>query len=201
MRPYVKICGLTRPKDARLAVSLGATHIGAVRVSSSPRCVSLAQAKAVFEAAGAGTETVLVCGTVPLAQAIDDAVACGARAVQLYGARPDDLTAAKAAGLSLFRSLDMEESSEVLPTLEPPPTDTHPAVLDVGGGGSGRRFDWTILGRRAPRATFIAGGIRPNNVRDLLTYEPYGIDLSSGVESAPGIKDAQKLGALFDEVG
>ncbi len=97
----------------------------------------------------------------------------------------------------------MERDSSSLPRFEPPPTEAQPALLDVGGGGSGRCFDWTLLGERAPPATFIAGGIRPDNVRALLKYRPYGIDLASGVESAagvPGEKDEAKLRALFEEV-
>lgn len=88
-----------------------------------------------------------------------------------------------------------------MPSLEPRPTRARPALLDVGGGGTGRGFDWTLLGARAPDATFVAGGIRPDNVRVLLKYRPYGIDLSSGVESSPGVKDPHKLRALFEEVG
>jgi phosphoribosylanthranilate isomerase len=70
-------------------------------------------------------------------------------------------------------------------------------VLDVAAGGSGRRFDWALLGGRAPYATFIAGGITPDNVGALLRHAPWGIDVSSGVESAPGVKDGGRLKALF----
>jgi phosphoribosylanthranilate isomerase len=76
-----------------------------------------------------------------------------------------------------------------------------PALLDVGGGGSGRSFDWDLLGTEAPPFTFVAGGIRPENVEALLEHRPYGIDLASGVESEPGVKDEEKLRELFDRIG
>ena len=200
MKPLIKICGLTRPEDARLAVALGATHIGAVRTESSPRWVSAALARDVFAAAEGKAETVFVFKDIPVRQVIEDAKVSGARGVQLYDASDDDVRALAAEGYRVYRVYRMEQDSSSLPRFEPPPNEAQPALLDVGGGGSGRRFDWTLLGERAPRATFIAGGIRPDNVRALLKHRPYGIDLASGVESAPGVKDGTKLRALFEEV-
>src|SRR3989304_4377660 len=73
-------------------------------------------------------------------------------------------------------------------------------VLAVGGGGSGRSFRWEILGDEAPRGVFIAGGIRPENIAELLSHRPYGVDLASGVESRPGAKDPARLVAFFEEL-
>ncbi|GMR22331.1 MAG: hypothetical protein BMS9Abin37_0674 [Acidobacteriota bacterium] len=204
MKPFIKICGLTRPDDARLAVALGATHIGAVRTESSPRSVSAARARDVFAAAEGKAETVLVFRDIPLRQAIEDANVSGVRGVQLYDASDDDVRAMASEGFRVYRVYRMEPDSSRLPRFETPPTEAQPALLDVGGGGSGRRFDWSLLGEQAPRATFIAGGIRPDNVSALLKHRPYGIDLASGVEKAagepgwPGEKDETKLRALFE---
>ena len=203
MKPLIKICGLTRPDDARLAVALGATHIGAVRSESSSRGVSAAHARDIFQAAEGKAETVFVFKDIPLRQVIEDANVSGAKGVQLYDASDEDVRALASEGYRVYRVYRMEPDSSSLPRFEPPPTEAQPALLDVGGGGSGRRFDWTLLGERAPRATFIAGGIRPDNVGALLKHRPYGIDLASGVESAagvPGEKDENKLRALFEEV-
>ena len=200
MKPLIKICGLTRPDDARLAVALGATHIGAVRTESSPRWVSAARARDVFAAAEGNAETVFVFKDIPLRQVIEDALVSGAGGVQLYDPSDEDVRAVASEGYRVYRVYRVEQDSSRLPRFEPPPTEAQPALLDVGGGGSGRRFDWTLLGERAPPATFIAGGIRPDNVRALLKHRPYGIDLASGVESAPGVKDETKLRALFAEV-
>jgi indole-3-glycerol phosphate synthase/phosphoribosylanthranilate isomerase len=200
VKPFVKICGLTRPGDARLAVALGATHIGVVRTESSPRSVRAAEARDIFAAAEGKAETVFVFRDIPLRQVIEDAQVSGARGVQLYDASDDDVRAASSEGLRVYRVYGMERDSSRLPRFESPPTEAQPALLDVGGGGSGRRFDWALLGDRAPRATFIAGGIRPDNVGALLKHRPYGIDLASGVESEPGFKDENKLRALFEEL-
>jgi len=149
---------------------------------------------------------VFVFRDIPLRQAIEDANASGARGVQLYDASDDDVRAVESEGFRVYRVYRMEQDSARLPRFETPPTESQPALLDVGGGGSGRRFDWNLLGERAPPATFIAGGIRPDNVRALLKHRPYGIDLASGVENAPGVpgepgwKDETKLRALFEEM-
>lgn len=200
MKPFIKICGLTRPEDARLAVMLGATHIGAVRTDSSPRSVSPERAREIFAGAEGKAETVLVFKNIPLPRVIGDAKLAGARGVQLYDAHDGDVSAVESEGFRVYRVYGMEEDATGLPRLVPPPTAERPALLDVGGGGSGRRFDWSLLGERAPHATFIAGGIRPDNVGALLARRPYGIDLASGVESSPGLKDAEKLRAFFEEV-
>lgn len=199
MTPFVKICGVTRADDAALAVSLGASHIGVVRVAASPRSVSAEKAREVFDAAG-DVEKVLVYRHVSVTRAIRDARLSGATGIQLYDASPDDVHAVASEGFRLVRVYRMEEDATELPRFEPVPSEDRPALLDVGGGGSGRRFDWTLLGDHAPHATFIAGGIRPENVRALKAYRPYGIDLASGVESAPGVKDPSRLRALFEEV-
>lgn len=200
MSPRVKICGLTRPPDASLAVELGATHIGAVATESSPRFVDAARARAILAAGEGRSETVVVFRGVPLSRALDYADEARASCVQLYGASDDDVASFEARGFRVLRVYDMDEGSRRLPTLEPAPSPSRPALLDVGGGGSGRRFDWTILGTRAPEATFIAGGIGPGNVRELLEHSPWGIDLASGVESAPGVKDETKMRTLFQEI-
>lgn len=198
MKPLVKICGLTRPEDAELAASLGATHVGAVLAPSSPRRLSVQQAKSVFGVAGA--KRVLVFKDVPIEDVVRDAEAAGADFVQLYSASEDDVHRVTAEGLGVLRVYDVSESTSALPRFSLPPTERTPALLDVGGGGSGRRFDWNVLGGTAPTFTFIAGGIQPGNVEEILAHRPYGIDLSSGVESAPGVKDPEKLRALFERI-
>jgi len=200
MKPFIKICGLMRPEDARLAVTLGATHIGVVRSPDSPRSTSPERARRVFAAGEAKARTVLVCRGVPIEQVVLDAKAARAETVQLYDASEEDVERIADEGFQVFRVYRMDENETSLPELLPAPSERRPALLDVGGGGTGRRFDWSLLGSTSPDATFIAGGIRPDNVRELLDRRPYGIDLASGVENAPGVKDPAKLEALFAEV-
>ncbi len=200
MRPLVKICGLKRVEDAEIAVSLGANLVGAVRTPSSPRRVSVDEARALFSRIGSNAARVLVFRDVPLEEVLSDARASGADWVQLYHASDSDVRRVESEGLRVLRVYDLSEATRRLPAFAAEPSAGRPALLDVGGGGSGRSFDWGLLGGAAPAFTFIAGGIRPENVAELLEHRPYGIDLSSGVEREPGVKDEAKLRRLFDRI-
>lgn len=200
MRPLVKICGLKRVEDAELALSLGANLVGAVRTPSSPRRVSVDEARALFSKVGPRAERVLVFRDVPLEDVLSDARAAGAGWVQLYDALDSDVRRVEDAGLRVLRVYTMSEQAKELPAFASEPSENRPALLDVGGGGTGRSFDWSLLGAAAPAFTFVAGGIRPENVSELLEHLPYGIDLSSGVERAPGVKDEGKVRKLFDRI-
>jgi phosphoribosylanthranilate isomerase len=200
LRPLVKICGFKRAEDAELALSLGANLIGAVRTPGSPRRVTVDEARALFSRVGANAARVLVFRDCPLEEVLSDARSSGADWVQLYQASDADVGRVEDAGFRVLRVYSMSEQASGLPTFSMEPSDGRPALLDVGGGGSGRSFDWRLLGAAAPPFTFIAGGIRPENLSALLEHRPYGIDLSSGVEREPGVKDERKLRKLFDRI-
>lgn len=200
MRPGVKICGIKRLRDAERALSLGATHIGVVRTESSPRAATAEEARAIFETLSGRVVTVLVCRDLPIDRVVRDAKASRCDWVQLYQAVDSDVERLEAEGFRVLRVHGVREDASELPPLSPPPTEERPALLDVGGGGSGRSFDWSLLGATPPAFTWIAGGIRPDNVEALLAHRPHGIDLASGVESAPGVKDPTKLEALFSRI-
>ncbi len=200
MTPLVKICGLKRVEDAELAVSLGASFVGAVRTRSSPRLVSVEEARALFSKIGSKAARVLVFRDYTLEEVLSDARASGADWVQLYHPSESDVRRVESEGLHVLRVYAMSEDARRLPSFSREPAADQPALLDVSGGGSGRSFDWSLLGTKAPGFTFIAGGIRPENVSDLLGHRPYGIDLSSGVEREPGVKDEGKLRKLFDRI-
>lgn len=197
--PLVKICGLKRVEDAELAVSLGATHVGVVRARSSPRLASVEQAKAIFDAVSSKATKVLVFRDVTIDEVAEEARQTGADWVQLYDG-PESEVRLASEGVRVLRVYALSEESTGLPELPWEPSEDGPVLLDVRGGGSGRRFDWSLLRDGAPRFTFIAGGIRPDNVEELLPYRPYGIDLASGVEREPGVKDERKLRELFRRV-
>lgn len=197
MRPLVKICGLTRPQDARLAVELGATHVGVVLAPNSPRRVTPEQARTVFQAAGAMATPVLVFGREAPVTIVHLAEFTGALHVELYGFDEEEAQLVERAGLTVYRVYSVAPEADRLPSFRSEPRPDRPAVLDAGGGGSGRTFRWELLAPQAPHATFIAGGIGPDNVLALLRYTPYGLDLSSGVESTPGVKDPERLRLFF----
>lgn len=199
----VKICGLLRPEDARLAVRLGAGWIGIVRAPDSPRSASLDQARRVIEAAVSedqGVRPVLATGRRTRAEVAADAAALGIRRVQPHGLSDAGVRALVAEGLIVHRVVPVPETAGRLPRFSTPGRSEGPLVFDVGGGGSGRSFDWRILGEIAPRRAFIAGGLRPENVACLLPYRPWGVDVSSGVEASPGVKDPTRMRAFFAEL-
>ena len=200
MKPLVKICGVTRPKDARLAARLGATHVGCVMVPDSPRCASLEQARSVFRAAGDGVRHVLVFRQEAPETILEMARGIGTTDVQLHDTPEEDALLLEREGLTVYRVQRVDSEAKQMPVLTPQPTPERPMLLDVGGGGSGRAFRWAILGDEAPRGVFIAGGIRPENIAELLSHRPHGVDLSSGVESRPGAKDPSRLVAFFEEL-
>ncbi len=198
--PLVKICGLKRVEDAELAVALGATHVGVVRTPSSPRVAGVEEAKAIFDSVSSKATRVLVFRDVSIDEVARDGAKSGADWIQIYDARDADVQRLESEGFRVLRVYPMSERSSALPRFSTRPTENEPALLDVGGGGSGRTFDWALLGGSAPAFTFIAGGIRPENVEELLRHQPYGIDLASGVETAPGVKDEERLRMLFHRV-
>jgi phosphoribosylanthranilate isomerase len=198
VRPRIKICGLTRVEDVRLAVELGATHVGCIMVPSSPRAVTAERARSVFEAAGGDVHHVLVFKKEKPVVVASRAREVGTSHVQLYGSSEEECLQLEKESLTVYRVRDLDPDADSVPPLFPVPTEDRPSLLDVGGGGSGLPFSWKILGGRAPHATFIAGGICPENIGSLLVHHPYGVDLSSGVEVRPGIKDPARLRLFFE---
>ena len=197
----IKICGLRRPADARLAVRLGARWIGVVRAPDSPRSATLDEARRVIAAArevDPHVRPVLATGRRTRDEVASDAFALGVERVQPHGLSDAGVRTLAQAGLIVHRVVTVPESAARLPDFEPPEADDGPLVFDVGGGGSGRAFDWRILGERAPGRAFIAGGLRPANIGRLLPYRPWGVDVSSGIESSPGVKDPDLLQRFFD---
>ena len=196
----VKICGLTRPADARLAVDSGATALGMVFWPGSPRAVTLDQARAITREAPAGVMTVgvFVNPSVELVEAVMTEVPLDA--VQLHG--DESPTFASALGWPVIKGVGLSADG-ALPDLDQWGPDVR-ILLDahdpVRRGGTGRTVDWTRAAMVAKqRPVFLAGGLHADNVAAAIAQvAPAGIDISSGVESGPGIKDRTKLQALFE---
>jgi phosphoribosylanthranilate isomerase len=199
----VKVCGVRRVEDARLAVALGAGWIGCVRAVDSPRRATLREVAAIRRGVDGRAGVVLVGrarrdeGDV-VAALVREAKRVGAVAVQIHGASRAALARLRDAGLVVWKVISLARGATRLPrSLRTSTVARSPVLLDVGAGGSGTPFDWRLLGRVAPPRLWIAGGITPENVDELLEHDPFGIDVSSGVEVAPGIKDARRLRKLF----
>jgi len=203
----VKICGVTTPEDARLAAGLGASAIGLVFWPRSPRCVDLPRARAIVAALPPSVSAVGVFVN-QTDEAVDVARTVGLAAIQLHGdERPDtyrDLASPASAGIRVIKAIAVRDASAAA-AVDAVPADAG-VLLDahdpVRRGGTGHTIEWplaALIARR--RAVILSGGLNPENVVDAIeTVKPAAIDVSSGVEAAPGRKDPAKLRALFDAI-
>ncbi len=197
MMPRIKICGVRRAPDALLAVDLGATHIGCVLAKDSPRCATPGEVREIAAAVASAAQMILVFRDPRAEEVAEASAVTGVENVQVHGVDEIFCLQLEARGLAVHRVYSLAPDATELPKPRVAPTEGCPAFLDVGRGGAGRPFDWEMLGEQAPHATFIAGGVTPDNVSRLLEQKPWGVDLSSGVESAPGVKDPEKIRRLF----
>ena len=194
----VKICGITRLEDAEAAVALGAGALGFVFWPKSPRYVDPERARAIVAALPPFIATVGVFVDQPPRLVNGVAARVGLSAVQLHGDEPVDVLEAidrpvvKALGLS--QSMRTEDA-EAWPARVRLLIDAHDPDRR---GGTGQTVDWdraAAIARRRP--VLLAGGLQADNVAGAIrTVRPFGIDVSSGVESSPGVKDHARLRAL-----
>lgn len=193
----VKICGITRPEDAEAAVARGASALGFVFWPGSPRYIDPYRAREIIARVPPFVTTVGVFVNQPEGEVNDVVSVARLGAVQLHGQEGP----AYAAGMG-------RPVIKAVSRLGPGMVDIWPdhvtLLVDaddpVRHGGTGRRADWAaaaLLSRR--RRVVLAGGLDPSNVLAAVAeVRPFGIDVSSGVESRPGIKDPLKMTALFE---
>jgi phosphoribosylanthranilate isomerase len=206
----IKFCGLTRAQDAEHAVALGAAFVGVI-FAGGPRLLTVDRAAEVLEPVPGAVRRVGVFGEQSAEAVSDVAARLSLSVAQLHG-RPD------AARIEQLRRLFAGEiwlvqrvgGSGLAPGTEAAAALADGLLLDtdVPGlmGGSGRTFDWDRLALgsdtiRHEKRLILAGGLRPENVaRAIATIRPDVVDVSSGVESAPGIKDHDRMTAFRDAV-
>jgi phosphoribosylanthranilate isomerase len=189
----IKICGNTRKEDVDLAVELGVDLLGFI-FGPSKRQVTIEQAEHLVSDIPDGIERVGVFVSEPpdaIARAVDS---CRLTAVQIY--RPISAEDRRL-GVSLLPALRVGNGQD-LDALSFDSTD-HPLLdtwaSDTAGGGTGQTWDWSKAERLARRyPILVSGGLNPLNVGDAVTrLRPWGVDVCSGVEAEPRIKDPQKL--------
>lgn len=199
MSVKVKICGLTRLADAQTAVAAGADALGFVFWERSPRWLSTAQAAEIIRHLPAQVQKVGVFVNAPpeaVRRAIDE---CGLDVLQFHGDEaPDYCLQFGRRTMKAFRVRDAE-SLRALPDYR---TDAWLLDAFVPGqpGGCGTTFNWNLAieAQKFGRPLFLAGGLTPENVAVAVRQvRPYGVDVSSGVESAPGQKDPEKVRAFI----
>ena len=188
---WVKLCGMTRPGDVAAAVAAGADAVGFVIASESVRRVTVEQAAGL----GAGVEIPCYLVTVDLTpeELLDAARGAAADGVQPHGRYRDEAAAAALeAGLAVLFPVAVAGRVDLagVPAGAVPILDT---AVPGSHGGSGRSFDWSLAADPA-RPLVLAGGLTPENVRDAVAEAaPWGVDVSTGIESEPGFKDREKM--------
>jgi phosphoribosylanthranilate isomerase len=196
----VKICGVTRAEDARLAAELGAAAIGFIFWPASPRCIDPAAAGEIAASLPPLVTTVGVFVDQPIDDVLRIARQARLSAIQLHGS--ESMAYAQRVLQPVIKAVAVgadfvPESVDAYP---PEVTILMDADDPVRRGGTGRTIDWSAAAAvAARRPVFLSGGLNPSNVAEAIArVRPYAVDISSGVESAPGIKDAARLRALFE---
>jgi phosphoribosylanthranilate isomerase len=203
----VKICGLSTPKTLDAALDGGVRYVGAVVFARSPRHLEPEAAGALFERARERAAIVAV--TVDADDALLARIAEHLRPdfVQLHGRETQERAAEvrRLTGAGIIKALpvssaaDLEAAAEWDGVADHLMFDARPPEGSDLPGGVGARFDWTLMqGRRFVRPWFLAGGLDPETVTEAvrLSGAPM-VDVSSGVESAPGVKDAGRIAAFL----
>jgi phosphoribosylanthranilate isomerase len=198
----IKCCGMTRIEDAVLAANLGADAIGVVLTARSRRRVSISQAREIVHAVPPFVATValLMNDDAELVREVIDTVR--PTLLQFHGEESDAWCAQF--GLPYIKALAMGEGALALSRLQAYPQaaglllDGHSAGE---AGGSGKVFDWSLMPASVTQPLIVAGGLHAGNVGVAIrTARPWAVDVASGIESAPGIKDPQRLAAFIQAV-
>jgi phosphoribosylanthranilate isomerase len=198
----IKICGITNLEDALAAAEAGADALGFVFHPASPRCVTPAQAQAIIGSLPASVCTAGVFVNLPAAEVLQIAEMCGLDFIQLHGSESREYCRALPRE-RLIKALSFRSEEEFAAAADYPVraflVDAHDPVRF---GGTGKTCDWNLARKAADRYPLIlAGGLRAKNIAAALeTVRPLAVDISSGVEVAPGKKDQKKIRALIAAV-
>ena len=190
----VKLCGLTNDPDVSLAAAVGATHAGLIFVPGTPRAVEVQRGQGLGAAVRSlGLKSVGVFRDAPADDVIAMVERCGLDAVQLHG-REDALSLRQ----RLPRHVEIWAVCAVNGAAAPARAGADRSLFDNRIGGTGDAFDWSLVAGRADLpAAFLAGGIGPANARAAAAVGAFGLDVGSRVELEPGLKDPEKISALF----
>lgn len=191
----VKICGITRPEDARMAERVGADAIGMIFVPGSKRELDVERALPIARAVGPFVTKVGVFRDAPLDDVREAVLRLRLDAVQLHGGEDPAYVAALRPDVAVLKALRF---SPDLGRVDLEAYGADAVLLDGPAPGSGRSFVWDHAERlRGFPRLVLAGGLDPDNVAAAVAaMAPYAVDVASGVESAPGIKDAAKVRAF-----
>jgi phosphoribosylanthranilate isomerase len=204
----VKICGITQPEQGKAIAAFGATALGFICVPTSPRYVQTTQIQAVVEKLPDKIDKIGVFANTSIEQIAQTVIHSGLTGVQLHGDESQEFCQQLRKSLpnieiiKAFRIRSTEDIDKAI--FYKASVDTllldayHPQQL----GGTGQTLDWKMLQQCSlGYPWFLAGGLTPDNIVEALSQiQPSGIDLSSGVEHAPGDKDLNKVAKLFERL-
>jgi len=204
MRTRIKICGITRLEDAQIAVNAGVDAIGLVFAVKSPRYVTLAQAQRVAAELPPFVSRVGLFMNAPAGQIYRSLAALPLEVLQFHGDETPEFCAQfgrpwiKAFGVSGLDPTEIRKRTEVFDGARAVLLDGHPPGA---AGGSGVAFDWSALQGTLRAPLVLAGGLNPGNVAAAIRIlRPTAVDVSSGVERSPGLKDTRLIQHFVDEV-
>ena len=198
----IKICGITRLEDAQAAVRLGAGAVGFVFWTKSPRFIDPFRARAIARSLPPFVATVGVFVNQPASYVNEVASLVSLGAAQLHGDETPAYAETIARPVIKAVGLGSQDPGDVISGWP----ERVRLLLDVHDpdrrGGTGRTIDWgRAAGIARRRPVLLAGGLTPENVAAAVAaVRPFGLDVSSGVESRAGVKDHQRLGALFEAI-
>ena len=201
MRTRIKICGITRVQDARAAAECGADAIGLVFYPPSPRYLSTERAVELRDALPPFVQTVALFVNPDAAQVAQVLQRVRPGLLQFHGEETPEFCGQF--GVPFVKACRMRPGGDALEYLRPFSRaaawlfDSH--VPEYGGVGEG--FDLSLLPAVKEKPVILSGGLSPANVAEAIRrVRPWGVDVSSGVESAKGVKDAAKIAAFIAEV-
>lgn len=202
MRTRVKICGFTRVEDAVRAALLGVDAIGLVFYPPSPRHVTVAQAIAIVKALPAFTTVVGLFVDASQAQIVETLGQVSLDCLQFHGDESPD--ACRLYGKPYLKAVRVQTHTDI-GALAEAYHDAAGLLLDAyhpdSKGGTGLTFDWRLMPKQCALPIILAGGLLPENAKAAIQqFRPYALDVSSGVESAKGIKDNNKMAEFLQKV-
>lgn len=202
----IKICGIKTPDILETAIEAGADMVGFMHFQRSPRHASVEQIADLISQARGRIKTCVVLVN-PDNSCVAEIAALGPDWIQLHGPEtPHRVEAIRAeAGVEIMKALpigsaeDVAHIADFIEVADRILVDAKPPKGADRPGGLGETFDWTLLKALDPSVSFmLSGGLTPQSVADaILTVRPFGVDVSSGVESAPGVKDKRLIEAFM----
>ena len=202
----IKICGIKTPEILETAIDAGADMVGFMHFSRSPRHVTIEEIATLISEARGRIQTCVVLVN-PDNSCVAEVAALGPDWIQLHGPEtPHRVEAIRAeAGVEIMKALpigtaeDVAHVADFVDVADGILLDAKPPKGADRPGGLGETFDWSLLKALDPSIPFmLSGGLTPQTVADAVrSIRPYGVDVSSGVESAPGVKDKRLIEAFI----